>query len=316
MSSKKPKMSVVEYSMSVHFGVCSGPVDSVKAIYIGEKKAWEGNQTTSGVISVDKHDLFGGIKKEGGIKGDIAVLLGTSTQVIPNALSSLFGRQPVEMPAYRGITSLFFKQKIDWDGTFDNLVNRVVIPAGGLTVNAGTSVVGFTVNFTVPDTSGATVSKEGLVPPEQYPEYTPQVGLGINVSGPPPSLNDYLAGAIANNTAYLSLAHEFNEYTDHIRLGALYSNMIVRGGSGTFNVDTDLQPAGADTFYCTFDGATGVFTIYRTDGSSVSQTLSTGQFTLFLFDSRNDVVRTDASVESDVTNPIFPVGVIPIGDVL
>lgn len=316
MSSKKPKMSVTEYAMSIHIGVCTGPVDSVRAIYIGEKKAWEGNQTTSGVVSVDKDDLYGGIKKEGGIKGDIAVLMGAPTQIIPNVLAALFGRAPSTMPAYRGITSLFFRQKIDWDGTFDNLLNRVVVPAGGLTVNAGTSVIGFTVKFTVPSVNGATVSKEGLVPPEEYPEYTPQVGVSINASGPPPKNNDYLAGSVPNDSAYLSLAHELYEYPEYIRMGAVYSASIVRGTSGAFDVVTDLEQSGSDTYFCTFDGATGVFTIYRAGGGSVSQTLTPGQFTLHQFDSRNDVVRTDVYIDSDVSDPIFPPGVIPIGDVL
>lgn len=102
------KVEVVRYFMSSWWGVCSGPVDKLLSITINEKKVWSGALTDSAVIKIDDQDIFGGVKKEGGVMGSMTFLSGKSTQKIPTFLAANFGKDQETMPAHRGITSVFF----------------------------------------------------------------------------------------------------------------------------------------------------------------------------------------------------------------
>lgn len=113
-----PKMKVVDYYMSMHIGVCHGPVDAVEAVFYGEKLFWEGEVSGPGVINVDNPNLFGGVKKEGGVRGQIYVLPGSGAQTMPHSAAWRMGRRSDNCPAYRGMTSLFFLNNGGWDGTF------------------------------------------------------------------------------------------------------------------------------------------------------------------------------------------------------
>lgn len=106
--SKSPKVDVTEYSLSVHFGVCLGPVDAVTGIRINEKDAWSGMLTGLSQISIYLPQLFGGEKKEGGPMGQVVYLPGGEDQVLPEALAQRLGLTSATCPAYRGIGSLFF----------------------------------------------------------------------------------------------------------------------------------------------------------------------------------------------------------------
>ena len=108
MGKLKPKVEVVQYFMSIWYGFATGPVDSIKKITINEKIAWEGDITESSVITLRHEDMFGGIKKEGGVNGAITYLDGRSSQVIPSFLAQKFGLTEETCPAHRGIASLFF----------------------------------------------------------------------------------------------------------------------------------------------------------------------------------------------------------------
>lgn len=108
MKSSKPKAQVADYYMSIHFGVCSGPIDALRKIIVGEKEAWTGNQTTNADLTINKRDLFGGVKKEGGVGGLVAVLLGGSTQTLAERLATRLGKTTATTPGFRGLTSLFF----------------------------------------------------------------------------------------------------------------------------------------------------------------------------------------------------------------
>jgi hypothetical protein len=107
---KKPEMEVTEYRMSIHFGICSGPIDYIKAIYVGEKEAWSGLSYDVQAFDIDKQELFGGVKKEGGVQGKVTFLTGNSTQLFPTGLSAKFDLDPTEMPAYRGMATIFFSE--------------------------------------------------------------------------------------------------------------------------------------------------------------------------------------------------------------
>lgn len=112
MSLKKdsgPKQRVADYLLSMHFGVCVGPVDKLRKILIGDKPIWEGSISTNSTISIDKPELFGGAKKEGGPRGLIDILLGGETQIVSSEMASRFGLANTDMPASRGFLSLFFR---------------------------------------------------------------------------------------------------------------------------------------------------------------------------------------------------------------
>lgn len=94
------------YKVAYHAGLGVGPIDAFLEFRGGDITAWSGNLTTSGTISINAPNLWGGEKDQGGIVGDADVMFGEATQQ-PNAyLLSTFGNQ---VPAWRGIASLVFK---------------------------------------------------------------------------------------------------------------------------------------------------------------------------------------------------------------
>lgn len=105
---KKPKMDVTEYSLSVHFGVCTGPVDAITRVVIDDKDAWTGNLTAAGTIGINKPYLFGGRKKQGGAVGRVHYLPGGSDQVLSAELASKIGLSPDTAPGFRGMSSVWF----------------------------------------------------------------------------------------------------------------------------------------------------------------------------------------------------------------
>lgn len=106
--SDAPQQEVTVYAMSIHFGVCTGPVDYLKRIVVDEKDAWTGRQTSAAAFHVANPELFGGIKKEGGVDGFASWFSGYDTQVIPEVLATKVGKTTATMPAYRGIASIWF----------------------------------------------------------------------------------------------------------------------------------------------------------------------------------------------------------------
>lgn len=94
------------YSLGLHFAICQGPIDALRTILAGERIAWQGYQGDSGEIEIDAEDLFGGKKREGGIKGDADVMMGEADQ-LPNEYLS----DQIEglMPAFRGIMGVVYK---------------------------------------------------------------------------------------------------------------------------------------------------------------------------------------------------------------
>lgn len=99
---------VITYFMSIHYGICHGPVDALKAIYTKEKLAWDGDETAQTDISIDRKDLFGGDKKEGGLFGTATLLPGAPDQVLSEELAGKLGLTAATCPGFRGITSVFF----------------------------------------------------------------------------------------------------------------------------------------------------------------------------------------------------------------
>lgn len=115
----KPKVEVTEYSMSEHFGICTGPIDALLSIIIKEKTAWTGAITEQASFNIDKPELFGGIKKEGGVVGKVHVFPGESSQLLTDNLALKLGRPSgSNCPAFRGLASIFFYGKTGNEGFY------------------------------------------------------------------------------------------------------------------------------------------------------------------------------------------------------
>lgn len=106
MGSKKSVTVGYRYYLGLHFGLCHGPADSVKRVIVGERQAWVGEQTASGAVAINAPDLFGGDKREGGVVGQLDVLMGEATQVENGYLQSKLG---AAIPAFRGILSAVWR---------------------------------------------------------------------------------------------------------------------------------------------------------------------------------------------------------------
>lgn len=109
-----PKMTVTEYFISAHYGVCLGPVDEVTEIWYGEKQLWAGSVTENQTLQVTKNNLFGGEKVEGGFRGYLDMLLGGSAQMATEDLAGGLARNGApgieavaDVPGYRGLLSFY-----------------------------------------------------------------------------------------------------------------------------------------------------------------------------------------------------------------
>ncbi len=92
--------------MGLHMGFCYGPVDALLEITGDDKTAWSGEVTASGPITINKPDLYGGEKKEGGLTGTFNVMMGDDAQAPSPYLASV---QTGPQPAYRGLFTATFQ---------------------------------------------------------------------------------------------------------------------------------------------------------------------------------------------------------------
>ncbi len=103
------KIEVFDYQMSMHVGICAaGDGLELLSLKYGEKEIWRGREADPATLAVDKPDLFGGRKKEGGVGGHVWWLPGKSDQTIPNALATRMGKTTATCPGFRGLASVFF----------------------------------------------------------------------------------------------------------------------------------------------------------------------------------------------------------------
>jgi len=100
MSSGSKKTTIgYWFRLLYQFGFCKGPIDAFLEFRAGDRIAWKGLQTISGRISINKPNLFGGEKSEGGLVGDFDVMMGEATQQPNDYLAAQLGS---DQPAYRG----------------------------------------------------------------------------------------------------------------------------------------------------------------------------------------------------------------------
>ena len=102
------KVEIAEYSISMHLGLCSYS-EGIQLLNVkyGEKEIWNGQLTDQDAVSVNDPELFGGVKKEGGVKGLIWWLPGKVNQILPESLARKFGLTSSTSPGYRGLASIF-----------------------------------------------------------------------------------------------------------------------------------------------------------------------------------------------------------------
>lgn len=93
-----------KYFMGLHIQACLGYVDELLEIIAGEKTAWSGSVTSNTRIYIDKPDLFGGKRKEGGIQGYVDVEFGRARQGQNDYLQSMY--ETDDIPAFRGAFGL------------------------------------------------------------------------------------------------------------------------------------------------------------------------------------------------------------------
>jgi hypothetical protein len=95
-----------KYSLGIQMGLCHGPADFIKSIRAGGKVAWQGS-CAGGRININKNNLFGGDKSEGGISGAVDICMGAPDQLQNDYLVSQLGDQ---VSAYRGLVTAVLRR--------------------------------------------------------------------------------------------------------------------------------------------------------------------------------------------------------------
>lgn len=93
------------YFFGIHMGAGRGPLDELVQIKVGDRVAWSGSVTANASVQISEPDLFGGDDKEGGIVGQLDVMMGAPTQPLNTRLAAMLGGL---VPAFRGVTTTFF----------------------------------------------------------------------------------------------------------------------------------------------------------------------------------------------------------------
>lgn len=93
-----------KYYLGLHL-VLGYRVDELNLFTVDDREAWTGS-VSSGSITVDEPELFGGKSREGGVSGTIDVLDGNPVQPKNDYLLAQLGSL---IPAYRGVFSLVFR---------------------------------------------------------------------------------------------------------------------------------------------------------------------------------------------------------------
>lgn len=106
MGGSKKQTIGYQYFLGEHMVLCHGPIDYISRIQVDDKVAWEGEED-GGTIFINQLSLFGGDRREGGIRGDVDILMGEATQTQNSYLAAVLG---ATVPAYRGVVSAVLRQ--------------------------------------------------------------------------------------------------------------------------------------------------------------------------------------------------------------
>lgn len=116
------------------FSLYGRSCDYLGGIVAGDETAYDGEFTGSGSLVINKPQLFGGDKKEGGIVGTLYVRLGEESQ-LPNPLMQAL--VPGPWPAHRGMTTTVFDGQI---GAMNPYIKAWKVRWGGFTAGWTTPV--------------------------------------------------------------------------------------------------------------------------------------------------------------------------------
>lgn len=102
-----------KYFMTMLMGLGAGPVDFVKKILIGDQTAWEGQLEDGQTTSIEKDNLFGGKKGEGGVNGSLTAYYGARDQKIPATVKAKINHDdPSSISDFRGTANLWWNGMI------------------------------------------------------------------------------------------------------------------------------------------------------------------------------------------------------------
>ncbi len=131
MSRKKPKQRVTQYFTSIQYAICHGPVEKLISLRVNDKILGKCARLQGPVIYIDAPELFGGVKKEGGLRGRMAWQEGTEDQLIDPYIAQKKGLAQTDMPGYRGIATAYFTElPVEYTET-GGLVGTLLRQAGG-----------------------------------------------------------------------------------------------------------------------------------------------------------------------------------------
>lgn len=121
------KVEIHEYTMGLHMGICAyGEGLTLVAAKYNDKEIWRGGLVDETTVAINKPDLFGDVKKEGGVKGLLWWLPGKATQVMPESLAARLGLTTATCPGFRGLGSVFLTGVADiWEGAYQGLVKAL-----------------------------------------------------------------------------------------------------------------------------------------------------------------------------------------------
>lgn len=94
------------YYLGIHFVLCQGPVDRLIGVLVDDKSAWSGSVTT-GELTFNAENLFGGTGREGGVAGTLDFMPGELDQPINSYLAGQLGTE--DLPAFRKVTSVVLR---------------------------------------------------------------------------------------------------------------------------------------------------------------------------------------------------------------
>lgn len=121
------KIEIFEYTMSMHVGICAaGEGLELVALKYGDKEIWRGSLIDNSTVAINQPTLFGGDKKEGGVKGLAWWMPGNPSQFVNNSLASKFGLTSSTCPGFRGLASVFFTGTRDIIATPGSLIDGLI----------------------------------------------------------------------------------------------------------------------------------------------------------------------------------------------
>lgn len=107
MGSSKKQTVGYKYYVGMHLILCHGQADNLREIRVDDKVAWNG-ANPGGRITLNKPNLFGGEKREGGISGPMDFVPGSPVQTPNDYLQAKLPGGLV--PAFRGVAAAVLRQ--------------------------------------------------------------------------------------------------------------------------------------------------------------------------------------------------------------